>query len=263
MLALRLILVLVIAASAGVIVLAELKLQPHLVELKDKEKKVTEELGKEKAERTKQETRARGAEQERDGFKSDLDASKKAEMDAIAAAKVEKDKAVAAAQETNKAKQESAAEMAKSVEYADLRSKGLTPDIIRNIATALPQKTNELNTLKIEQRVLMTQHIKASGELQSFLNPKGAVALPSLSGKVTAVDPKWDFVILDMGANHGLLKNGELSISREGKLVARVKVSRVETDYAIANVMRGFKISEIKEGDAVLTPTSVALPPQK
>ena len=127
----------------------------------------------------------------------------------------------------------------------------------------LPQKTNELNTLKIEQRVLMTQHIKASGELQSFLNPKGAVALPSLSGKVQAVDPKWDFVVLDMGANHGLLKNGELSISREGQLIARVKVSRVETDYAIANVMRGFKISEIKEGDAVLTPTSVALPPQK
>ncbi len=262
MLALRLILVLVIAASAGVIALAELKLQPHLVELKDKEKKVSEELGKEKTERAKQETRAKGAEQERDGFKSDLDASKKAETDALAAAKVEKDKAVAAAQETNKAKQETAAEIAKSVEYADLRSKGLTPDIIRTIATVLPQKTNELKVLKDEQRVLMTQHIKASGELQSFLNPKGAVALPSLSGKVQAVDPKWDFVVLDMGANHGLLKNGELNISREGKLIARVKVSRVETDYAIANVMRGFKISEIKEGDAVLTPTSVALPPQ-
>lgn len=263
MIALRILLVLVIAASAGVIALGEMKLKPHLDELKDKEKKVSEELGKEKTEHAKQKSRAEGAELARDQAKSEAESAKKAETEALAAAKVEKDKAVAAAQETNKAKQETAAEMAKSVEYADLRTKGLTPDVIKNIATLLPQKTNELNTLKIEQRVLMTQHIKASGELQSFLHPKGAVALPTLSGKVQAVDPKWDFVVLDMGANHGLLKNGELSISREGKLVARVKVSRVETDYAIANVMAGFKKSEIREGDAVLTPTSVALPPQK
>ncbi len=263
MIALRLLLVFVIVASAGVIALGEMKLKPHLDELKDKEKKVTEELGKEKTERAKQETRAKGAEQERDGFKSDLDASKKSEADAMAAAKVEKDKTVAAMQETNKAKQETEAVKVRSVDYFALESLGLTPPVIKRIHKELPEKTNELNTLKIEQRVLMTQHIKASGELQSLLNPKGAVVLPSLSGKVTAVDPKWDFVILDMGANHGLLKNGELSISREGKLIARVKVSRVETDYAIANVMAGFKRSEIREGDAVLTPSSVALPSQR
>ncbi|MBI5799347.1 MAG: hypothetical protein HZA92_01295 [Verrucomicrobia bacterium] len=263
MLALRLIIVLVIAASAGVIVLGEMKLKPLLDEMKEKEKKVTEDLGKEKAERAKQEARAKLAGDERDALKNDLDQSKKSEADAIKAAEAEKQKAIAAAQETNKAKQETAAIKVQSVEYFDLQKLGLTPPVIRNIHAALPKATNELSTLKSEQRVLMTQHIKATGELQSFLNPKGAVALPSLSGKVTAVDPKWDFVILDMGANHGLLKNGELSISREGKLVARVKVSRVETDYSIANVMTGFKKSEIKEGDAVLTPSSVVLPPQK
>lgn len=263
MLALRLLLVLVIAASAGVIALGEMKLKPHLEELKDKEKKVTEELGKEKTERTKQETRAKAAESKADALTTDLDQSKKSEADAMKAAEAEKQKAIAAAQETNKAKQETEAVKVRSADYFDLEKLGLTPPVIRNIHTALPKATNELSTLKAEQRVLMTQHIKATGELQSFLNPKGAVALPSLSGKVTAVDPKWDFVIIDMGANHGLLKNGELSISREGKLVARVKVSRVETDYAIANVMPGFKKSEIREGDAVLTPSSVTLPPQK
>lgn len=263
MLALRLILFLVILASAGVIVVGELKLKPLLEEMQDKEKKVTEELGKEKTERTKQETRAKGAEQERDAVKNDLDQSKKSEADAMKAAADEKQKAIAAAQETNKAKQETATIKAQSVEYFDLQKKGLTPQVIMRINEDLPKATNELSTLKSEQRVLMTQFIKNKGELDSFLNPKGAVVLPSLSGKVTAVDPKWDFVIVDMGANHGLLKNGELSISREGKLVARVKVSKVETDYAIANVMPGFKKSEIREGDAVLTPSSMALPPQK
>jgi hypothetical protein len=263
MLALRLILFLVILASAGVIVIGEMQLKPKLDKLAEDQKKVSDELGKEKQESTKQKGRADMAERDRDALKNDLDQSKKAEADAMKTAADERAKAVAAAQETNKAKQETAAIKTMSVEYFDLQKDGLTPPVIKRIHTELPKATNELSTLKSEQRVLMTQFIKNKGELDAFLNPKGAVVLPSLSGKVTAVDPKWDFVILDMGANHGLLKNGELSISREGKLVARVKVSRVETDYSIANVMPGFKKSDIKEGDAVLTPSSIALPPQK
>lgn len=263
MLALRLILFLVILASAGVIVIGEMQLKPKLDKLAEDQKKVSDELGKEKQESTKQKSRADMAERDRDALKNDLDQSKKAEADAMKTAADERAKAVAAAQETNKAKQETAAIKTMSVEYFDLQKDGLTPPVIKRIHMELPKATNELSTLKSEQRVLMTQFIKNKGELDAFLNPKGAVVLPSLSGKVTAVDPKWDFVILDMGANHGLLKNGELSISREGKLVARVKVSRVETDYSIANVMPGFKRSEIREGDAVLTPSSVVLPPQK
>ena len=263
MIVLRILLFLVVLTSAGVIAVGELKLRPLLEELKDKEKKVTEELGKTKDESSKQKGRADKAELDRDAVTGERDQAKQAADVAAKAAEAEKVKAAAAAQETNKAKQETEAIKVQSAEYFDLQKLGLTPPIIKEINAALPKATNELSTLKVEQRVLMTQHIKASGELQSFLNPKGAVALPSLSGKVSAVDPKWDFVIIDMGANHGLLKNGELSISREGRLVARVKVSRVETDYSVANVMAGFKKSDIHEGDAVLTPSSTVLPPSK
>lgn len=264
MLLLRLILLAVIAASAGVIVLGEMKLKPLLDEMKDKEKKVTEELGKEKQEHTKQKDRAMKAEQERDAVKNDLDNSKKAEDDAKKAAEAEKAKAVAAAQETNKARQETEAVKVRSADYFDLEKLGLTPPVIKRINTELPQRTNELNTLKREQQLINVQLVKTSGELNAFLNPKGAVALPAgLVGKVKAYDPKWEFVVLDIGANHGLLKNGELTISREGKLIARVKLDKVETDYATANVIKGFKLGEIKEGDAVLTPSSTVLPPQK
>ncbi len=263
MLALRLILFLVIIASAGVITVGEIKLKPLLEEMKDKEKKVTEDLGKEKDKSGKLTAELTDTKSKRDALQNDLDNSKKAEADAMKAAEDERKKAAAAAQATALAKQETEAVKKSKEEYFALEKDGLTPPVIRRINTDLPKATNELSTLKAEQRVLMTQHVKAVGELQSFLNPKGAVALPSLSGKVSAVDPKWDFVILDIGANHGLLKNGELTVSREGKLIARVKVARVETDYAIANVMPGFKKSEIKEGDAVLTPSSMVLPPQK
>ena len=231
MLALRLIIFFVIVASAGVITVGEIKLKPLLEEMKEKEKKVTEDLGKEKQESTKQKDRAMKAEQERDAVKNDLDNSKKAEDDAKKAADAEKAKAIAAAQETNKAKQETEAVKIRSADYFDLEKLGLTPPIIRRINTDLPQKTNELNTLKREQQLINVQLVKRSGELNALLNPSGAVVLPSgLIGKVKAYDPKWEFVVLDIGANHGLLKNGELTISREGKLIARVKLDKVETD---------------------------------
>ncbi|MEQ2005764.1 MAG: hypothetical protein ABMA26_03110 [Limisphaerales bacterium] len=264
MLALRLILLAIVAASAGVIVLGEMKLKPLLDELKEKEKKVTEDLGKEKQESTKQKDRAMKAELDAAALKDDLNRAKTAEDDAKKAADVERMKAVAAGQETNLAKQETAKAKQEAADYFALQSLGLTPPVIRRINAELPQKTNELNTLKREQQLINVQLVKKSGELNAFLNPKGAVALPpGLIGTVKAYDPKWEFVVLDIGANHGLLRNGELTISREGKLVARVKLDKVETDWATANVVKGFKLGEIKEGDAVLTPSSTVLPPQK
>jgi len=264
MLFLRLILFAVILAGAGVIAVSEMKVKPLLEDLKSKEKKVAADLDKEKDEHAKQKARAMTAEQERDAGKADVEAAKKAEDDAKKAADAERQKAVAAAQETNKAKQETEAIKVQSAEYFDLAKLGLTPPKIRQINEELPKATNELSLIKREQGLAMVQLTKTKGELDSFLNPKGAVVLPSgLIGKVSAVDPKWDFVVLDIGANHGLLKNGEMTISRGGKLVARVKLAKVETDYAIANVMAGFKKSDIQEGDDILTPSSTTLPPKK
>lgn len=264
MLFLRLILFAVILAGAGVIAVSEMKVKPLLEDLKSKEKKVAADLAKEKDDHTKQKARAMAAEQERDAGKADVEAAKKAEDEAKKAADAERQKAVAAAQETNKAKQETEAIKVQSAEYFDLAKLGLNPPKIREIHEALPKATNELSLIKKEQGLAMVQLIKTKGELDSYQNPKGTVVLPAgLMGKVSAVDPKWDFVVLDIGANHGLLKNGEMTISRGGKLVARVKLAKVETDYAIANVMAGFKKSDVQEGDDILTPSPTVLPPRK
>lgn len=264
MLALRLILVLVIAASAGVIALGELKLKPHLDKLVDDKKKVDGELAAEKTKSSKLTTDLNTTKSERDGLQNDLNQAKTAEDTAKKAADAERQKAIAAAQETNKAKQETDKVRADANDFFELQKLGLSPSIIRRINDELPKATNENNTLKIEQRVTMTELLKKSSELNSFLNPKGAIALPTgLRGKISAVDPKWGFVVLDIGANHGLAANGELTIHRDGKYLARVKVAKVDTDFAVANVMPEFKTGEIREGDEARTPTPMALPPKK
>jgi len=74
---------------------------------------------------------------------------------------------------------------------------------------------------------------------------------PDLKGKVVSVDPKWDFVVLNIGSNQDVLENGELLVSRDGKLVAKVIVRTLEKDRSIANVVPGWKLGEPIEGDVV------------
>ena len=77
--------------------------------------------------------------------------------------------------------------------------------------------------------------------------------LPSeLKGKVLACDPKWGFLVLDVGESAGALPRGELLVSRQGKLVAKVKISRVEKDCCIANLLPNWNIAEVMEGDVAI-----------
>jgi cell shape-determining protein MreC len=66
------------------------------------------------------------------------------------------------------------------------------------------------------------------------------------------VDPKYDFVILDIGAKEGVLPNAKMMVNRDGKLIGKVKITSVEPNRSIANVMPEWKQDEIMEGDQVL-----------
>ena len=73
-----------------------------------------------------------------------------------------------------------------------------------------------------------------------------------LKGKVLAVDSKWNFVVLDVGEKQGALKNGVLMISRNTKLVAKVKIASLEGERSIANIIPGWDLAEVREGDQAL-----------
>jgi hypothetical protein len=73
----------------------------------------------------------------------------------------------------------------------------------------------------------------------------------NLRGKILVVDPKWDFVVLNIGLDQGVKEEGELLVSRDGRLVAKVIVRSLEKNRCIANVMPGWKLGEVIEGDEV------------
>jgi len=81
----------------------------------------------------------------------------------------------------------------------------------------------------------------------------GELYMPAaLKAKVLSVDPKWRFIVLDAGESRGVLERGELLVSRNGALVGRARVSRVQGDRCIANLMSGWDLGEVMEGDIAI-----------
>ncbi|MGV3772546.1 MAG: hypothetical protein ACO1QB_06555 [Verrucomicrobiales bacterium] len=76
---------------------------------------------------------------------------------------------------------------------------------------------------------------------------------PGTRANVLAVDPKYDFVVLDIGGNQGILENAKLIINRDGKFIGKVRVTAVEPNRSVANVMPEWKQDEIMEGDIAIS----------
>ncbi|MBI1176860.1 hypothetical protein GC207_05420 [bacterium] len=110
---------------------------------------------------------------------------------------------------------------------------------IKTLEASITDKDREINGLKVR--------------IAELVGDEAPVILPAgLKGKVVTVDPKWDFVVINLGKEDGLLLNGQMLVSRNGKLLAKVKIVNVMENRAIANVMTGWKLNDIMEGDTVL-----------
>jgi hypothetical protein len=104
-----------------------------------------------------------------------------------------------------------------------------------------------------EKKVIANNLDKALKELAQYKDPDSDPELPKgLKGTVLVVDPKWNFVVLDIGEKQGVIPRGVLLVSRNSKLVGKVRVQSTQGDRSIANVMPGWKLTEIMEGDQVL-----------
>lgn len=147
---------------------------------------------------------------------------------------------------------------ARDVAQADLaayKATGLTPERILNFDKHLKELQEMVDVANTEKTLLTRKLAKTEYDLKK-LTSQDEVPPPelpsSLRGKVVASDPKWSFVVLDVGEDQGVVQDGEMLVNRNGKLVAKVKVRTVEKGRSIANIMPGWKLGEVVEGDQVL-----------
>jgi len=139
-------------------------------------------------------------------------------------------------------------------ELSQWRVFGMSVEQIRNQLARLRDAERARDTFATDNQVLAKKLAKTERDLAKFTgNDVAEIVLPAgTKGSIVAVDPKFDFVVLDIGGNQGLVEDAKMLVNRDGKLIGKVRITQVEASRAIANVMPEWKQDEIMEGDQVI-----------
>lgn len=89
-----------------------------------------------------------------------------------------------------------------------------------------------------------SKNVTASEKKDPAAPPAGAAstsALPApaggIEGKVAAVNPSWNFVVLNVGENNGVTKDSEMLVQRGGQAIAKIKITSVEPLTSIGDII--------------------------
>jgi hypothetical protein len=130
---------------------------------------------------------------------------------------------------------------------------GFPIDKVREQLSQNKQLTSEREALQTENKTLSRKYRETFARLRRYEGDDTDPPLPAgTKGKVVAVDPKYDFVVLDIGANQQLVEGAKMLVNRDGRLVAKVKITRVEPNRSIANIIPEWKQDDVVEGDQVV-----------
>jgi hypothetical protein len=247
----RILTVLAILASVGVVVVSQTKLREHVQGIIDQREKNAKDRDNERARATKAETTLKRTSNELVSVTSVLMStsnelvSTKSTLDG---ATRDRDKAT---QDLEKARE---GEKASRQALAMWDALGMKPEQVKAMQNELGKSKETVLALQEEARILVRTVARLTNELNKYIDPENAVvALPhGLKGNILIVDPKWEFVVLDIGEKQGVVKDGIMMVHRDSKLIGKVKITSVMADRSIANLMPGWKLEDIHEGDKVL-----------
>ncbi|MDX1952796.1 MAG: hypothetical protein SFY81_11485 [Verrucomicrobiota bacterium] len=138
-------------------------------------------------------------------------------------------------------------------ELAAWKALGARIEDIQKQRDELRRITEERDVFAADNQLLNRRRKLLEAELAKYTGGNTEPTLPAgTKGKILAVDPKYDFVVLDIGGNQGLVENARMLVNRDGRLVAKVKITSVEPNRAIANIIPEWKQDEVMEGDQVI-----------
>ncbi len=248
---LRISLILAILAGLGTIAVIHTKTREHINGIRTVRDENIQGRAKEKG-------RAEKAEKELASTKDTLTQTK----DTLAKTEEElngaKQRLVVAEESIGKLKGElaGAVESRKKAE-ADLAkwsSLGLTPEQVVELGKKEKAQKDAIAALEDEKLILARNAKELQNRLDILLGgDEFVVKLPAnTKGNIMAVDPKWNFVVVDLGKNKEMLEGGVLMVHRNSQLVGKVRIREVQADRCVATVMPGWQLGEIEEGDQVI-----------
>jgi peptidoglycan hydrolase CwlO-like protein len=128
-------------------------------------------------------------------------------------------------------------------------------DQLQQDKTALQTQIDDLNNqlVKAEEEMKDLQDEVASlNKIVKEITPDKTPLPEGLTGQIAVVNPEWNFVILNIGSDSGLVPDAQMLVHRADKFIGKVRITSVQKSMAIADIMRDWEQSPIQEGDYVL-----------
>jgi uncharacterized phage infection (PIP) family protein YhgE len=132
---------------------------------------------------------------------------------------------------------------------ADLQSQ--LNDLRRQLDSAEKEKTFLSEKLQdIQERADQPKEGKKRRESLRETSPRRT----GLRGTILAVNQAYNFVVLNLGARHGVESNAEMLVLRDGTLVGKIRISSVEPATAIGDIITNSlaRGAQMQPGDNVI-----------
>ena len=151
-------------------------------------------------------------------------------------------------------------------------------DSARNDAKQATAKLTELKTQQEEAKRQLSDLGRAKSELESKVMelssqptveldkvtvgdslapvpgtvvPLSVSSEPLANGQVVVINRDYDFIVMNLGKNHGLSIGQEFQVVRGAEVLGKVKVEKVYDELSAATILPDSKKSVIREGDTV------------
>jgi len=246
---LRICLIVAILAGAGVIAVSHLKVRPHVQEIIDAREKNAKDRDMERSAKTKALAELKSTKSDLESTKTKLGETETQLASAKSQAEAENKRANGLKVDLEKTRQDFNESQQKLARWGEIP---LDPSQVKELIASEKNLRAGNDVLKEELRIVVKANARLTNMIAELTGGIEDPPLPAgLKGKVLIVDPKWNFVVIDIGEKQGLVNRGVLMVSRGSKLVAKVRVKSMEAEKSIANIMPGWKLGEIMEGDQV------------
>ena len=248
---LRILLIVTILIGIGAIAVSHLVVRPHIQEIIDARNKNLKDYQDEQRSHTKTKGNLKDTQAKLQDTQKSLDDTKTQLAAATTKASEQEQRAKGLETDLNKTKQDLGAARADLAAWAAL---GIPVDQVKAVIAEAKKLRTANEAIEEEKKILAANLKKAEDKIKILTggeNDPDPLLPPGLKGNVVVVDPKYNFVVLDIGSSKGVEPRGVLVVSRNSKLVAKVRVASVQPDRSIANIIPGWKLDEVMEGDQV------------
>ena len=161
---------------------------------------------------------------------------------------------LAAANQTLASVQGGQGQMAQDLQLAQADNATLQSQLVaaQGLAEALGTPAD---LRKMKKRLEKIDADKAATESKNE-TPKGGTprtnAKPGAEiGAIASYDPKFNFYVINRGADHGVKAGDEFNVLRAGNLVGKIKIKQTQPTVSIADAVKEFTRQLLKAGDKV------------